>query len=120
MESYVFIPIFVLLGIAFMFANMTASWLFRSKGSLHRTTKSDVYECGEEPVGTAWVQFDVKFYITILLFELFAVETAFIIPWAMVFGSMQNVVIFVEMLIFILVLVLALMYAIKTEAMEWV
>ena len=49
--------------------------------------KGEVYECGEPPVGTAWVQFDLRFYVVALLFVIFDVELAFFFPWAVVFGS---------------------------------
>jgi NADH-quinone oxidoreductase subunit A len=49
--------------------------------------KSEVYECGEQPIGTAWIQFDVRFYVVALLFVIFDVELAFFFPWAVVFGS---------------------------------
>src|SRR6476661_8302798 len=49
--------------------------------------KGEVYECGEEPIGTAWVQFDLRFYVVALLFVIFDVELAFFFPWAVVFGS---------------------------------
>ena len=49
--------------------------------------KGEVYECGEQPIGTAWVQFDLRFYVVALLFVIFDVEMAFFFPWAVVFGS---------------------------------
>src|SRR5262249_31338740 len=49
--------------------------------------KAEVYECGEQPVGPAWVQFDLRFYVVALLFVIFDVELAFFFPWAVVFGS---------------------------------
>ena len=49
--------------------------------------KGEVYECGEQPIGTAWVQFDLRFYVVALLFVIFDVELAFFFPWATVFGS---------------------------------
>lgn len=53
--------------------------------------KGEVYECGEKPFGTAWVQFDVRFYVVALLFVIFDVELAFFFPWAVVFGSATRV-----------------------------
>jgi NADH-quinone oxidoreductase subunit A len=49
--------------------------------------KDAIYECGEEPIGTAWIQFDLRFYVVALLFVIFDVEIAFFFPWAVVFGS---------------------------------
>lgn len=49
--------------------------------------KGTVYECGEPTIGSAWVQFDLRFYVVALLFVIFDVELAFFFPWAVVFGS---------------------------------
>jgi NADH-quinone oxidoreductase subunit A len=49
--------------------------------------KGEVYECGEPAVGSAWVQFDLRFYVVALLFVIFDVELAFFFPWAVVFGT---------------------------------
>ncbi len=49
--------------------------------------KAEVYECGEPAVGSAWVQFDLRFYVVALLFVIFDVELAFFFPWAVVFGT---------------------------------
>ena len=49
--------------------------------------KLEVYECGEKPEGSSWIQFDLRFYVVALLFVIFDVELAFFFPWAVVFGS---------------------------------
>jgi NADH-quinone oxidoreductase subunit A len=49
--------------------------------------KLTVYECGEPTIGSAWVQFDLRFYVVALLFVIFDVEMAFFFPWAVVFGK---------------------------------
>jgi NADH-quinone oxidoreductase subunit A len=49
--------------------------------------KGTIYECGEPTIGSAWVQFDLRFYVVALLFVIFDVELAFFFPWAVVFGS---------------------------------
>jgi NADH-quinone oxidoreductase subunit A len=49
--------------------------------------KGTVYECGEPTIGSAWIQFDLRFYVVALLFVIFDVELAFFFPWAVVFGS---------------------------------
>jgi NADH-quinone oxidoreductase subunit A len=61
-------------------------------GSLVRPAKPDaekmtIYECGEPTVGSAWVQFDLRYYVVALLFVIFDVEVAFFFPWAVVFGT---------------------------------
>jgi NADH-quinone oxidoreductase subunit A len=49
--------------------------------------KAMAYECGEQPVGPAWVQFDLRFYVVALIFLIFDVEIALFYPWAVVFGG---------------------------------
>jgi NADH-quinone oxidoreductase subunit A len=49
--------------------------------------KLTIYECGEPTVGSAWVQFDLRYYVVALLFVIFDVEVAFFFPWAVVFGQ---------------------------------
>src|SRR6516164_8142434 len=49
--------------------------------------KLTIYECGEPTIGSAWIQFDLRFYVVALLFVIFDVEVAFFFPWAEVFGT---------------------------------
>ncbi|MGE5610715.1 MAG: NADH-quinone oxidoreductase subunit A, partial [Bacillota bacterium] len=49
--------------------------------------KAAIYECGEPPIGSSWVQFDLRFYIVALVFLIFDVEVALFYPWAVAFGS---------------------------------
>lgn len=61
-------------------------------GKLIRPIKPDpekltIYECGEPTIGSAWIQFDLRFYVVALLFVIFDVEVAFFFPWAVVFGN---------------------------------
>ena len=54
--------------------------------------KLTIYECGEPTVGSAWIQFDLRYYVVALLFVIFDVEVAFFFPWAVVFGSVNDAV----------------------------
>jgi NADH-quinone oxidoreductase subunit A len=79
------ILIFVAAGFTLLIAGLITGRLLRpDKPS---PEKGEVYECGEQPIGTAWVQFDLRFYVVALLFVIFDVELAFFFPWAVVFGS---------------------------------
>ena len=77
--------IFVSAGFTLMVAGVITGRLVRPDNP--SPEKGEVYECGEQPIGTAWVQFDLRFYVVALLFVIFDVELAFFFPWAVVFGS---------------------------------
>jgi NADH-quinone oxidoreductase subunit A len=79
------ILIFLAAGLAVLAGNLVLGRLVRPDRP--SPEKGEVYECGEVPVGTAWVQFDLRFYVVALLFVIFDVEMAFFFPWAVVFGS---------------------------------
>ena len=77
--------VFVAVGVGFLVVNLLLGKLFRP--SRPDPEKSTVYECGEPPVGSSWIQFDLRFYVVALLFVIFDVEMAFFFPWATVFGT---------------------------------
>ncbi len=80
--------------------------------------KTDTYECGIETVGDTWVQFKVQYYIFALVFLVFDVEMVFLFPWAVAYNSLQLFA-FVEALIFIALLAVALVYVWRKGALEW-
>ena len=81
--------------------------------------KLDTYECGEEAEGNAWLQFNIRFYVIALIFLIFDVEVVFLFPWAVVFKEL-GLLAFVEMGIFLVVLVVVLAYVwVKTD-LAWV
>lgn len=79
------ILVFVAAGVAFLMGPLIAGRLVRPFRP--SSEKGEVYECGEQPIGSAWIQFDLRFYVVALLFVIFDVEVAFFFPWAVVFGS---------------------------------
>ena len=80
--------------------------------------KREPYESGMTTVGPTWVQFKVGYYLFAILFLIFDVEVAFIIPWAVVFKSVGTTALF-EILIFLIILGLGLLYAWKKGALKW-
>lgn len=77
------------------------------------------YECGELPIGKAWIRFNNRFYIIALIFIIFDVEIIFMYPWAVVFNKI-GMVAFVEMFIFIVVLLVGLAYVWTKGDLQWV
>lgn len=86
----------------------------KSRQGVRHTT----YESGNEPVGGAWIQFNIRYYMFALVFVVFDVETVFLYPWAVVFHNL-GLLAFIEALIFISILVIALVYAWRKGALEW-
>jgi NADH-quinone oxidoreductase subunit A len=77
------------------------------------------YECGEEPEGSAWIQFNIRFYVVALIFIIFDVEIIFLLPWAVVFKDLGPFA-FVEGLIFIAILVIGLAYVWAKGDLAWI
>jgi len=80
--------------------------------------KLKAYECGVEPTGDAHLRFDIKFYLVAIIFLLFDVEALFLFPWAVVFSEL-GLFGFVEMFMFIVILVIGLLYVWKKGALKW-
>jgi NADH-quinone oxidoreductase subunit A len=81
--------------------------------------KTTTYECGEEPVGSAWIQFNIRFYVFALIFIVFDVEAVFLLPWAVVFRELGPLA-YVEGLVFIGILAVALAYVWRKGDLAWV
>ena len=77
------------------------------------------YECGEVPVVESWIRFNSRFYIIALIFIIFDVEVVFLFPWAVVFKSI-GMVAFVEMFIFIAILLVGLAYVWLKGDLDWI
>ncbi|MDX2217359.1 MAG: NAD(P)H-quinone oxidoreductase subunit 3 [Oculatellaceae cyanobacterium bins.114] len=76
------------------------------------------YESGMEPIGGAWIQFNIRYYMFALVFVIFDVETVFLYPWAVAFNRL-GLLAFIEALVFIAILVVGLVYAWRKGALEW-
>jgi NADH-quinone oxidoreductase subunit A len=86
-----FLLVFLAVGTFFLFIHLFI-------GSQIRPNRPDaekltIYECGEPTIGSAWVQFDLRYYVVALLFVVFDVEVAFFFPWAVVFGPLTTIAI---------------------------
>jgi NADH-quinone oxidoreductase subunit A len=81
--------------------------------------KNATYECGNEPTGDAQIRYNVRFYIFALLYVVFAVEAAFLFPWAVVFREIEGFLPLGEVIVFIGILALALAYAWRKGALQW-
>ncbi len=82
------------------------------------SVKLQPYECGVETVGDSWVQFKAQYYIFALVFLVFDVELVFLYPWAVAYDLLPLYAVF-EGVLFILLLMVALIYAWRKGALEW-
>jgi len=109
--------IFLVVGFGFVLFSLLASRLVQT---VHPTPeKLTNYECGEDPIGSPWVRFNIRFYMVALGFIIFDVETIFLFPWAVVFKDL-GLFAFVEMMIFVAILLVGLAYIWAKGDIEWV
>ena len=115
MEPYALLTFFLtaalLVGGAILFSYYAAP---RTPGDV----KSEPYECGIPTEGPTWIQFHVGYYLFAIIYLIFDVETVFLFPWAVVMKEM-GMTAFVEILIFLGILGLGLLYAWKKKALQW-
>ena len=118
--DYANVLIFLGIGAFFIVFNLFMGSLIRPKNP--SPEKLSTYECGEEPVGGSWIQFNIRFYIVALVFIIFDVEIVLLYPWAVVVKDLMAYgwFAFVEMMIFVSILLVGLAYAWKKGALEWV
>ncbi len=110
--------IFMVMGLVFMVVALVFSRLVRPTG-VQSDVKLSTYECGEIPQGSAWIQFNIRFYVVALIFIIFDVEIIFLLPWAVVFKDL-GMFAFIEGLIFIAILVVGLAYVWRKGDLAWV
>jgi NADH-quinone oxidoreductase subunit A len=109
--------VFLVVGTLFVGGSLLVSRLVQT---VHPTpTKLTNYECGEEPIGSPWIKFNIRFYMVALGFIIFDIETVFLFPWATVFRDLGWLA-FVEMMIFVAVLLVGLAYIWGKGDIEWV
>jgi NADH-quinone oxidoreductase subunit A len=108
--------VYVLVSAGFIFGSMTLGRVLRP----NRPTpeKLTTYECGEAPIGSAWIQFNVRFYVIALIFLIFDVELAILFPWVVIFKKV-GLLALAEMMIFVAILVVGFVYVWVKGDLEW-
>ncbi|MCX7915065.1 MAG: NADH-quinone oxidoreductase subunit A [Verrucomicrobiae bacterium] len=114
--QYLFVAVFLGVAIVFPLAPLVIARLLAPRRPT--PVKTDVYECGVEAKGDAWVQFRVGYYVYALIYVIFAVEAVFLYPWAVAFTGLSAGAV-IAMLIFVLLLVEGLAYAWMKGALDW-
>lgn len=108
---------YLILALVFVAGGIFTNTMIRPKRP--NTIKLSPYECGEDPVGTSWQRFNLRFYVVALIFILFDVEIVFLFPWALVYKKMGWLA-FNEMLTFIAILLVGFAYAWVKGDLDWV
>jgi NADH-quinone oxidoreductase subunit A len=120
--DYANIIVFVALGLGLCGLMMGLGSLLRPSNP--QRSKLTTYECGEVVSGPSWINFNIRFYLVALIFIIFDVEVAFIYPVVTVFRSWveegRGLFALVEIMIFILVLVVGLVYVWAKGDLQWV
>jgi len=113
--------VFIGVGIAFIFVSLLLGRFLRPR--VPEGDKGMSYECGEKPLGSAWLQFNFRFYLIALIFIIFDVEIAFMFPVASVFRTWidngQGLVALTEILLFVLILFVGLVYVWAKGDISW-
>jgi NADH-quinone oxidoreductase subunit A len=115
--NYANVLVFLSLGVVFLIITILMGKLLRPMK--HSPEKYLTYECGEDPVGSSWIQFNIRFYIIALIFVIFDVEVVFLFPWAVIFKDI-GLLGFVEMLIFVGILLIGLAYVWENGDLDWI
>lgn len=113
--------VFALFSVAFVVVNISiVARILRPKK--RDAAKETTYECGEPPVGSSWVRFDMRFYAVALVFLIFDVEVALLYPWARVMKRLAQAgpFIWLEMFFFVLVLGVGLVHVWRKGDLDWV
>jgi NADH-quinone oxidoreductase subunit A len=109
--------LFLLAAAGFVVFNLVlGSFLRRDR---YDPEKMRIYECGEPAIGSSWIRYNIRFYRLALVFLILDVEVVFLFPAAVVLQSLGWLG-FVEVLVFVIVLVIALVYAWRFGCLEWI
>ncbi len=113
---------FCLAGLGFALGPIVLVQLLQARRTRNTVNKTNQYiECGMEPIGDAWIRYSAVYYLYALVFVAFAVDVLYLVPVALVYNRIENFGArdFVEMLIFVGILSLVIVYAWKKGIFEW-
>lgn len=120
--NYANVLVFILVGVGFIFSTLLIGSLVRPQ--IPTLEKLSIYECGEKPIGSAWMNFNIRFYVVALVFVVFDVEVAFMFPIATVFEKLMQpgnrILVLTEIFLFIAILLVGFVYAWVKGDLDWV
>lgn len=110
------ILIFILFAAIFVIITLFVAKIIRPNRPTHEKLK--IYECGENPEGSPWVKFNIRFYVVALIFLIFDVEVVLLFPWALIYKD-YGIYGFLAGIIFLLLLILGMAYEWRKGDLEW-
>ncbi|MEQ2528525.1 NADH-quinone oxidoreductase subunit A [Robertmurraya yapensis] len=116
-NNYLIVVVFLCLGVILPVVALFLAKLLRP--NVPSEAKYTTYESGNDPFNDSLVQFNVRYYIFALLFVIFDVETVFLYPWAVAYEKL-GIFALIEMLIFVFMLLIGLVYAWKKKVLKWI
>ncbi|MDI6401964.1 NADH-quinone oxidoreductase subunit A [Balneolaceae bacterium ANBcel3] len=116
LAEYGYVLMFLAIGCVFTAVTLLVAGLLRPNRP--SPEKLMTYECGEEPVGSAWIQYNHRFYVIALMFLVFEVEVVLLFPWATVFQDMGWYA-FWAMIVFVSLIFIGFLYELGKGALQW-
>jgi len=119
-SPYLFIVVLMIAAVGFALGPLVLAWLWAKFYSPNKPgqDKNATYECGLESKGDAWIQFKSEYYLYAIIFLIFDVETIFLLPFAVKFTELSAAA-FLEMMVFVFMLVAGLVWAWKKGVLTW-
>lgn len=115
-NNYIFIGLLILVAVAFAAAPLAVVWIVAPRKK--NLAKGDTYECGVRTHGETWIRFRIQYYIFAIMFVVFDIETVFLYPWAVGYAGLGTFAL-VEMVVFLLILLVGLIYAWAKGVLRW-
>jgi NADH-quinone oxidoreductase subunit A len=115
--NYIFVGLLLLLAITFAVLPVIVVRVIAPRK--RSAAKGDTYECGVKTYGETWIRFRIQYYIYALMFVVFDIETVFLFPWAVSYAGLGAFAL-IEMVVFLLILTVGLVYAWAKGVLRWV
>lgn len=115
--NYIFIGLLIVVAVSFALAPLAIVWLVAPRK--RNLAKGDIYECGVRTYGETWVRFRIQYYIFAIMFVVFDIETVFLYPWAVGYAGL-GLFALIEMVVFLIILFVGLIYAWAKGVLRWV
>jgi NADH-quinone oxidoreductase subunit A len=115
--NYIFVGLLLVVAVVFGLAPIVVERMIAPRKQT--LAKGDTYECGVKTIGETWVRFRIQYYIYALMFVVFDIETVFLFPWAVSYEGLGAFAL-IEMVVFLVMLSVGLVYAWAKGVLRWV